>query len=68
MTLFFRWIKKTSPDLAAAKNQKLVYSNNGKPSNKACWVTEQGANRLATKKEIAASLGLSEREVDQQSW
>jgi hypothetical protein len=43
MTLFFRWIKKTSPDLAAAKNKKLVYSNNGKPSNKACWISEAGA-------------------------
>lgn len=143
MTLFFRWIKKTSPDCQAARNGKLVYSNDGRPSNKACWLFEQGAKyqpgasirhervlvafdfgaagdsviknsenhidfessafkgeakhpdkviiksnepgaygvggmivgligvvsvRLATKKEVAASLGLSEREVEAPSW
>lgn len=43
MTIFFRWIKNSSPDLAAAKNKKLVYSNNGNFSNKACWIFEDGA-------------------------
>jgi hypothetical protein len=47
MTLFFRWIKKSSPDCQAAKNGKLVYSNNGKPSNKACWLAEEGSTYQA---------------------
>jgi hypothetical protein len=41
--LFFRWIKKGSADLAAAKNKRLLYTNHGDPSDKCFWVFEKGA-------------------------
>ncbi len=45
--LFFRWIKNESQDLDMAKEKKLVYTENGKPSNKARWLFEEGATYQA---------------------
>lgn len=48
---FYRWVKNPSSDLnQALECNKLVYTNNGKPSRKARWLTEKGADYVPNKR------------------
>jgi len=48
---FYRWIKNPSHDLQQALEcNKLVYTDNGKPSCKARWLTEKGADYVPNKR------------------